>query len=95
MIDAYNEITGKVVWQDSSHTLLNTLYSATVANGVVYASANDGGPIAFDAKTGKLLYTYGTHPKQGASDSSPIVANGMVFFNMLSTLNYTDALKLP
>jgi outer membrane protein assembly factor BamB len=93
-IQAYKETTGKVVWQHTRQALLDTLYSATVANGVVYASANSGGPIAFDARTGKRLYTYDNHPTQGESDSSPVVANGMVFFNMLYTYNYTDALQL-
>ena len=93
-IQAYNETTGKLVWQQPSNnnTLTDTLYSVTVANGVVYASANNGGPIAFDAKTGKILFTYANNPYQGQSASSPVVANGMVFFNL--AYGYTDALKL-
>ena len=93
-IQAYNETTGKLVWQQppNNNTLTDTLYSATVANGVVFASANNGGPIAFDATTGKLLYRYNNNPYQGQNDSSSVVANGMLVFNM--AYGYTDALKL-
>jgi len=86
---AYNEQSGKLVWHNTG---TDSLYSATVANGVVYASAGNGGPIAFDAKTGKLLFTYANNPYQGQNDSSSVVANGMVFFNL--SYGYTDALKL-
>ena len=94
-IQAYNETTGKLVWQQppsGNNVLTDTLYSATVANGVVFASANGGGPIAFDATTGNLLYRFNNNPSQGQSFSSTVVANGMLFFNM--AYGYTDALKV-
>lgn len=92
-IQAYNEATGKLVWQHANKALIDTSYSASVANGVVYASANSGGPIALNAKTGKLLYIY-DNPSHGENYSSPVVANGMLFFELISKYNYTDALKL-
>jgi eukaryotic-like serine/threonine-protein kinase len=88
IIQAYNETTGKLVWQQQNCDLPS---SATVANGVVYVSARNGGVIAFAAKTGKILYTY-SNPAQGENVSSPVVANGMVFFNTAD--GYTNALKL-
>ena len=96
-LQAYNETTGALVWQQptqQNESLVNTMYSATVANGVVYASANSGGPIAFNARTGKHLYTFNNHPTHGTCYSAPVVAEGMIFFNMLYTYNETDALKL-
>lgn len=88
IMQAYNETTGKLVWQQPNCDLSS---SATVANGVVYASARNSGVIAFAAKTGKVLYTY-SNPAQEENVSSPVVANGMVFFNTAD--GYTNALKL-
>ena len=89
-MQAYNEQTGKLVW----HTTGTDLdYAATVANEVVYASASNGGTIAFAAQTGKVLYTYNNMPYQGQNNSSSIIADGMVFFTL--AYGYTDALKLP
>lgn len=87
-MQAYNEQTGKLVWQTKG---VDQEWSALVANGVVYASSGIG-PIAFDAKTGKVLYSYNPGTSQGQDASSTIVADGMVFFSL--SYGYTYALKL-
>ena len=86
---AYDELSGKLIWRGEGGAPDE---SASVANGVVYASSGEG-PLALDAHTGKLLYLYTNTPYQGQSNSSSVVADGMVFFMM--SYGYIDALKLP
>jgi outer membrane protein assembly factor BamB len=53
----------------------------SLANGVIYASAGfpDNAVYAFDASSGAGLWSYATTGDTSGLDSSPVVANGMVF----------------
>ena len=63
--------------------------SAAVVNGVVYVGSDDfisastGKFYAFNAKTGKLLWSFTTAGTPG--DSSPAVANGVVYIGVRDT----------
>src|SRR5205807_8908059 len=76
---AYNASTGKKLWQASVFAFLD--YSPALANGVVYATfSNAAGLVAFDARTGKRLFSY-FDSSASEGTSSPTVADGMVYFN--------------
>jgi outer membrane protein assembly factor BamB len=61
-----------------------------VANGVVYIGSWDHKVYALNAKTGKKLWSYTT----GSSvDSSPAVANGVVYFSPSNGGVYAFGLK--
>ena len=47
-----------------------------MANGIVYIGCSDGKVYAFQAKTGKIVWTYTTN---GVVDSSPTVVAGIVY----------------
>jgi outer membrane protein assembly factor BamB len=65
--------TGKIIW--SAPVASGITSSPAVANGVVYVGSDDGTLYAFNAKTGaELAAVAGV-----AGQSSPTVANGMVF----------------
>ena len=102
-VSAFDAKTGNTLW--ASNFSLGVVYSSpTVANGVVYVSAEgaypfDFGPtygvLALDAKTGAQLWNYSTGY---AAESSPAVAGGVVYAifydGSMYALNATNGQKL-
>jgi len=72
---AFDAVTGKLLWMAPAGNSSNN-YAATpaVANGVVYAVANDG-LFAFDADTGQPQW----HAFSGSGTGGLTVANGLVY----------------
>jgi len=66
-LTAFNMNTGRVAWQDDFPT---SCYSGTVdtAGGIVFVGQNDGDMQAYNAKTGKLLWSFQT----GAGANAPV-----------------------
>jgi outer membrane protein assembly factor BamB len=78
MLFAINAHSGKTIW---SASVPSAIYSApAVANGVVYVGTFGGTLYAFNAKTGAQLASVAGV----AGESSPTVANGMVFSESVS-----------
>jgi outer membrane protein assembly factor BamB len=99
---ALNAKTGATLWRYPTAVGLTGNSSSALADGVVYADAEDdrdglGSVFALDAKTGTLLwnfpYVFGT--VGAAPVSSPAVANGMVYVgsNHAGSPGYFYALK--
>ncbi len=90
---ALNAGTGAQVWSFSTGASVNS--SPAVANGIVYASSEDGYVYALNANTGAQVWRY----SMGANHqiSSPAVANGVVYVSgndTLFALNATSGAKL-
>lgn len=78
MLFAVTARTGKTIW---SASVPSAIFSApAVANGVVYVGTYGGTLYAFNAKTGAQLAAVAGV----AGESSPTVANGMVFSESVS-----------
>jgi outer membrane protein assembly factor BamB len=88
-LQAYDETSGKLLWTSELSTVQ---FAPAIANGVVYASFFDSAGIAaFDAKTGKTLFSeYFTNQGQGAT--SPTVDNGTVYIG--TSYGNLDAFRL-
>jgi outer membrane protein assembly factor BamB len=67
-------VDGKLVW---SVDFNGTISSPAVANGKIYIGSAEGKLYCFDAENGSLLWTFTAN---GKIDSSPAVANGVVYF---------------
>jgi polyvinyl alcohol dehydrogenase (cytochrome) len=82
---ALNAATGAIVWQipdpglDPVNPTLpaDTLGPVTVANGVVYAASMSGAMYAFEAGTGKQLWTF---QAAGSVNAAPAVWNGVLYW---------------
>ena len=75
-VHALNAHTGAKLWSYAIGGQVNWS-SAAVANGVVYIGSEDSNVYALNASTGALLWSYATG---NYVESSPAVANGMVYF---------------
>jgi polyvinyl alcohol dehydrogenase (cytochrome) len=77
--NALDPSTGKILWQtpDPLQGLNFNFGSVSVANGVMYAGALDGHMYAFDASTGKILWSYLTG---GSILGSPAIVSGVVYW---------------
>lgn len=71
---AVNVSTGNEVWNVS---IDGTISTPTLAFGVVYVGSKDGKLYCIDAETGTILWTFQAN---GKIDSSPAVANGIIYF---------------
>ena len=82
-MDALNASTGTLIWRHELSAYLTS--SPAVANGVVYASAQDGGVYALNASTGDLIWSrqLGISPTPQATPYSNYgglsVTNGVVY----------------
>ncbi len=76
--NALDPSTGKILWQtpDPAQGLNFNFGSVSVANGVMYAGALDGHMYAFDASTGRILWSYLTG---GSILGSPAIVSGVVY----------------
>jgi polyvinyl alcohol dehydrogenase (cytochrome) len=77
--NALDSTTGKILWQTPDPTQGSNFNfgSVSVANGVMYAGALDGHMYAFDAATGKILWSYLT---AGSVLGGPAIVNGIVYW---------------
>jgi polyvinyl alcohol dehydrogenase (cytochrome) len=77
--NALDPSTGKILWQtlDPAQGLNFNFGSVSVANGVMYAGALDGHMYAFDAATGKILWSY---PAGGSILGGPAIVDGVVYW---------------
>jgi len=77
--NALDPLTGKILWQtpDPTQGTSFNFGSVSVANGVMYAGALDGHMYAFDASTGKILWSYLTG---GSILGGPAIVNGVVYW---------------
>jgi outer membrane protein assembly factor BamB len=85
---AFSASSGKKRWKvvlGSSKYL--TASAPAVAHGVVYFASPGGKLYAFRATTGKVLWSY----KLGMTDSSPAIANGVIYASAGHTLSALDA----
>jgi outer membrane protein assembly factor BamB len=84
---AFNTSTGAKIWNYTTGVLMNS--SPNVVNGVVYIGSGNSNVYALNASTGAKLWNY-TSPgpsqsviergfNSGAFESSPAVANGIVY----------------
>jgi outer membrane protein assembly factor BamB len=84
---AFDAVTGQMVWTYTTGGVGSS--TPAYANGILYAGGGDMFCLyAFKATTGQLLWKYQTSPS--LVDSSPAVANGLVYFgsqNGLYALN--------
>ncbi|HEY0083344.1 MAG TPA: PQQ-binding-like beta-propeller repeat protein, partial [Pyrinomonadaceae bacterium] len=53
--------------------------SAAIAGGTVYVGSQDGVLAALDLSNGAVRWKYNTGSKEGIGESSPAVANGLVY----------------
>lgn len=82
---ALNETTGALLW--GSPILVDAYTSPTAANGLVYSIVRDNNPNApsncnldaLDASTGELIWTFDTTAGPQCVQSTPVVANGVVY----------------
>jgi len=74
---ALDAATGAVVWEAAA----DSNAGASVANGVVYASSQDGEWVAFDARNGQLLWSVTISGNCGGDcvKAVPVVSNGKLF----------------
>lgn len=81
---AYNASTGKQLWATKLENAAPVSESPTAAGGVVYELAGFNTEYGVDAATGKVLWSYkGGYPTSAtvaALQSSPIIANGSLYF---------------
>jgi len=87
---AYDENNGKLKWRyfNACNCLPESAVIAPLvyANGVVYFGYGYGGAggseylVAADAKTGAVLWTFGTGTSNTMGSAAPTVGNGMVYF---------------
>jgi outer membrane protein assembly factor BamB len=75
---ALEATTGTMIWSVAVGSLGAS--SPAVANGVVYAGTEDGMLIAVDAATGDVLWSYRVGPPRAQKPSSPIVADGRLYY---------------
>jgi outer membrane protein assembly factor BamB len=80
--------TGALLWQYTPGTGIYT--PPAVANGAVYFGSNGGSVYALDAGTGAPLWQYSTG--EIYVDSSPVVANGVVYVGATANEGYLYAL---
>jgi outer membrane protein assembly factor BamB len=95
VIFALNAATGEKIWNYTTKDS-HTLSSPAVANNIVYITSIKNNTLyALDAKTGKLLWK---SPITASYDSSPTVANGIVYVGSenhnLYALNATTGKKI-
>lgn len=84
---AFNAATGKQLWR--SDKIGNYIPAQpSVANNVVYIGSQDGYLYAFDATSGKRLWRYNAN---GAINSSPQVADGVVYVGITATATVNPA----
>jgi hypothetical protein len=70
-------------------TVGDRIYSSpAVANGVVYIGSADSKMYAFNADTGKTLWSTATTATGNGIESSPVVANGVVYIGSLDDTLY-------
>ena len=76
---ALDPATGQILWQTPDPTQGSNFNfgSVSVANGVMYAGALDGHMYAFDASTGKILWSYLTG---GSILGGPAIVSGVVYW---------------
>lgn len=72
-LDAFNEVTGKMLWLFHTNGPLD---SPAVANGIVYVGSQDGYVYALNAATGAQIWKHDTGK---IVESSPAVAAGHVY----------------
>lgn len=77
--------TGKLIWRYRTGGLIGAS-SPALSNGVIFIGSRDGHLYALDAKNGNLKWKYSA---EGFSleDSSPVVANGMVYVGSSYNVN--------
>jgi outer membrane protein assembly factor BamB len=89
-IFAFNSSTGAQIWQylPTSNAYNGYDDPPAVAGGTVYVAGGGGGGLlyALKAKTGTLLYTTAAAGAAAATDSSPSIANGVVYVNCFDAL---------
>lgn len=71
--------TGKVLWSVQGRKLAGSP-RVHVSGGRVFLVGGEGMARAYDAATGKLLWTFAYSPGEGYCTSSIVSADGMVFF---------------
>ena len=75
---AFNPRTGAVLWQSTIVSDEQIISTPAIADGILYVGVlNDYTLYALDAGTGTVLWSYVTG---GYVGSSPVVANGVVYF---------------
>jgi polyvinyl alcohol dehydrogenase (cytochrome) len=76
---ALDPATGKILWQtpDPTQGTNFNFGSVSVANGVMFAGALDGHMYAFDASSGKILWSYLTG---GSILGGPAIVDGVVYW---------------
>ena len=85
---AFDGTTGKILWR----AVPGAGYAPAVANGVIYTST-DGGLMAFNVKTGRLLWSYLIpYNQQGSVVCSVTIDNGMLYVG--TSYGYLDAFHL-
>ena len=92
--NAFNAKTGAKLWTKAIQSGAGITYCGpTVANGMVYETWDNGRTYAFDAFSGKMLWTFVT----GGGSCAPAVSQGVLYVNassMLFALNAKTGAKL-
>jgi polyvinyl alcohol dehydrogenase (cytochrome) len=75
---ALDAVTGKLIWQTADPTSGATdAGSVSVANGLVYAGSSSGFMYAFDAATGKILWSFDSG---GSVVDGPSIVDGVLYW---------------